>query len=100
MRRFLSITCVREQARLLLDRLRLLGDGAAKAGRRRARAEQLEAAALRERQAQSVAFPKGRSLRWLGFGRLEILFLSCNIIVSYYIQCSCYDASVLQSLSL
>ena len=71
-RRSLSITCVREQARLLLDRLRLLGDGAAEAGRRRARAEQLEAAALRERQAQSVAFLQGRSLRRLGFGRLDI----------------------------
>ena len=46
LRRSLSITCVREQARLLLGRLRLLGDGAAEAGRRRARAEQLEAAAL------------------------------------------------------
>ena len=72
LRRSLSITCVREQARLLLGRLRLLGDGAAEAGRRRARAEQLEAAALRERQAQSVAFLQGRSLRRLGFGRLEI----------------------------
>ena len=71
-RRSLSITCVRQQARLLLDRLRLLGDGAAEAGRRRARAEQLEAAALRERQAQSVAFLQGRSLRRLGFGRMEV----------------------------
>ena len=72
LRRSLSITCVREQARLLLGRLRLLGDGAAEAGRRRARAEQLEAAALREMQAQSVAFLQGRSLRRLGFGRLDI----------------------------
>ena len=71
-RRTLSLTCVRQQARLLLDRLRLLGDGAAEAGRRRARAEQLEAAALRERQAQSIAFLQGRSLRRQGFGRLDI----------------------------
>ena len=41
-------------------------------GRRRARAEQLEAAALRERQAQSIAFLQGRSLRRQGFGRLDI----------------------------
>ena len=50
------MTCVREQARMLHDQLQLLGDGAAEAGRRRARAEQLEAAAERERHAQTVAF--------------------------------------------
>ena len=72
-RRTLSITAVREQARLLLDRLRLLGDGAAEAGRRRGRAEMLEAAARRERQAQTVAFLQGRGVRRLGFGRLDLL---------------------------
>ena len=72
-RRALSVTVVREQARLLLDRLRLLGDGAVEADRRRTRAEQLEAAALRERQAAAVAFNQGRrSLRQHGFGRLDI----------------------------
>ena len=65
---------VREQARLLLDRLRLLGDGAVEADRRRTRAEQLEAAAVRERQAAAVAFHQGRrSLRQHGFGRLDIV---------------------------
>ena len=71
-RRSLSVTCVREQARMLLDQLQLLGDGAAEAGRRRARAEQLEAAAERERHAQIVAFLQGRSIRMFGFGRLDI----------------------------
>ena len=72
-RRTLSVTAVREQARLLLDRLRLLGDGAAEAGRRRGRAEMLEAVAKRERQAQRMAFLHGRGLRRLGFGRLDLL---------------------------
>ena len=71
-RRTLSVTCVREQARMLLDQLQLLGDGAAEAGRRRARAEQLEAAAERERHAQTVAFLQGRSMTILRFGRLDI----------------------------
>ena len=71
-RRSLSVTCVREQARMLHDQLQLLGDGAAEAGRRRARAEQLEAAAERERHAQTVAFLQGRSMRMFGFGRLDI----------------------------
>ena len=71
-RRTLSVAAVREQAKLLLDRLRLLGDGAVEADRRRARAEQLEAAASRERRAQAMAFIQGRStLRRFGFGRLE-----------------------------
>ena len=39
-RRTLSLTCVREQSRLLLGRLRLLGDGAGEAARRRATTEQ------------------------------------------------------------
>ena len=50
-------------------RLRLLGDGAAEADRRRARAVQLEAAAFQERRAQGVAFIQGRNVRRLGFGR-------------------------------
>ena len=55
-RRTLSVTAVREQARFLLDRLQLLGDDAAEADWRRARAEELEVAAARERQAQAIAF--------------------------------------------
>ena len=71
-RRSLSVTAVRAQAKFLLDRLRLLGDGAAEADRRRARAVQLEATAFRERRAQRVAFIQGRSIRRLGFGRLDL----------------------------
>ena len=71
-RRSLSVTAVRAQAKFLLDRLPLLGDGAAEADRRRARAVQLEATAFRERRAQRVAFIQGRSTRRLGFGRLDL----------------------------
>ena len=46
-RRSLSLACVREQAQVLLGRLRLLGDGAGEAARRRARAAQLEVEAAR-----------------------------------------------------
>ena len=48
-RRRLSITAVKQQTKLLLDRLQLLGDGAAAAAARRQRAVQLEQAAVRER---------------------------------------------------
>ena len=71
-RRSLSLACVREQAQLLLGRLRLLGDGAGEAARRRARAAQLEVEAARERQAQTIGFLQGRSIRRLGFGRLDV----------------------------
>ena len=70
-RRSLSLACVREQAQLLLGRLRLLGDGAGEAARRRARAAQLEVEAARERQAQTIGFLQGRSIRRLGFGMLD-----------------------------
>ena len=68
----LSLTCVREQARLLLGRLRLLGDGAGEAARRRDRADQLEAFAARERKAQNIGFLQGRAIRRLGFGMLDM----------------------------
>ena len=71
-RRSLSLACVREQAQLLLGRLRLLGDGAGEAARRRARAAQLEVEAARERQAQTIGFLQGRSIRRLGFGMLDM----------------------------
>ena len=71
-RRTLSLTCVKEQSRLLLSRLRLLGDGAGEANRRRARAEQLEVFAARERQAQNIGFRQGRGIRRLGFGLLDV----------------------------
>ena len=58
-RRRLSITAVKQQAKLLLDRLQLLGDGAAAAAARRQRAVQLEQAAVRERRAQAVYLWQG-----------------------------------------
>ena len=47
-RRRLSITAVKQQTKLLLDRLQLLGDGAAAAAARRQRAVQLEQATVRD----------------------------------------------------
>ena len=71
-RRSLSVTVVREQSRFLLSRLRLLGEGTAEAARRRERAERLEAAAGRERQAQAVAVRQGRNILRHGFGLLNV----------------------------
>ena len=53
-RRRLSFTAVQQQARLLLDRLQLLGEGAGEAARRREWAEQANRAEARERL---VRFP-------------------------------------------
>ena len=50
----------------------LLGDGAREAAGRRARAEQLEAFAARERQAQNIGFLQGRGIRRMGFGMLDV----------------------------
>ena len=72
-RRSLSVTAVREQSRLLLSRLRLLGDGTAEAARRRERAEVLEAAAGRERRAQAVSMRQGRDIMRHGFGLLNVV---------------------------
>ena len=71
LRRTLSFTAVRETARLLLDRLQLLGHGAAEAARRRDRVQQLEAAAYRERRAQAVSMRQGRNIMRHGFGMLD-----------------------------
>ena len=54
----------------------LLGDGAGEAARRRARAEQLEAFAARERQAQNIGFLQGRGIRRMGFGMLDVWICS------------------------
>ena len=54
MRRQLSFTAVREQARLLLDRLQLLGDGAREAAARRDWAMRQRREEEMERQAQLV----------------------------------------------
>ena len=71
LRRSLSFTVVQQQARLLLGRLRLLGDGAAEAARRRQQAEAAEAVAVRERRAQAACLRQGRDIRRHGFGLLD-----------------------------
>ena len=70
-RRRLSITAVKQQAKLLLDRLQLLGDGAAAAAARRQRAVQLEQAAVRERMAQAVYLRQGVAVMRRGLGKLD-----------------------------
>ena len=67
-RRRLSFTAVQQQARLLLDRLQLLGEGSAEASRRREWAEQASRAEARERRAQLVCLQQGRHIRRSGFG--------------------------------
>ena len=69
-RRQLSICSVKQQARLLLDRLCLIGDGASEAGRRRDWATQLEGKPGRRRQAQEVSRRQARSIVRHGFGLL------------------------------
>ena len=69
-RRRLSFTAAQQQAKLLLDRLQLLGDGASEAAGRRDRAQQLEAGAVRERRAQLVCLRQGVSIMRRGFGLL------------------------------
>ena len=70
-RRQLSITAVIEQAKMLLERLQLLGEGSADAARRRERAAAAEVKASRERQAQLVCLRQGRAVMRHGFGKLE-----------------------------
>ena len=69
-RRQLSLCSVKQQARLLLDRLCLIGDGATEAGRRRDWAAQLEVEAARRRKAQEVSRRQGRSIVRHGFPML------------------------------
>ena len=68
-RRSLSFIVVQQQARLVLGRLQLLGDGAMEAARRRA--VQAEVTAGRERRAQAVCLRQGRDIRRHGFGLLD-----------------------------
>ena len=70
-RRVLSFTAVQQQARLLLDRLQLLGDGATEAARRRDMAVNMERRAVRERRAQAVSLQQGRNIQRSGFGKLD-----------------------------
>ena len=67
----LSFTAVQQQARLLLDRLQLLGEGAGEAARRREWAEQASRAEARERRAQLVCLQQGRNIRRSGFGYVD-----------------------------
>ena len=69
-RRKLSINAVKQTSRLLLDRLQLLGEGAAEAAGRRDRAVMAEAGAARERRAQEVCHRQGRAIVRRGFGLL------------------------------
>ena len=71
LRRKLSYTAVQQQARLLLDRLQLLGHGAREAGRRREMAEQGMRWEARERRAQAVSVRQGHNIRRCGFGLLD-----------------------------
>ena len=71
MRRKLSFTAVQSQARLLLDRLQLLGDGSNEAARRRDRVMETRRAEARERRAQHVCLLQGRAIRRSGFALLE-----------------------------
>ena len=70
-RRRLSFKAVQQQARLLLDRLHLLGEGADRAAGRRDKAVQLEAAAAKERRAQLVCLRQGKAVMRRGFGMLD-----------------------------
>ena len=70
-RRRLSFTAVQQQARLLLNRLQLLGEGANVAAARRDKAVLEEASALRERRAQYVCLRQGTSILRRGFGHLD-----------------------------
>ena len=69
--RRLTFCTVQQQARLLLDRLQLLGEGADRAAGRRDRAVLLEAAAARERRAQLVCLRQGTAVMRRGFGMLD-----------------------------
>ena len=69
-RRKLSISAVQQTSRLLLDRLQLLGEGAAEAAARRDKAVMLEAVAARERRAQDACARQGRGIVRRGFGLL------------------------------
>ena len=70
-RRRLSFTAVQQQARLLLDRLQLLGEGVGEAARRREWAEQASRAEVKEKRAQLVCLQQCRNIRRSGFGMLD-----------------------------
>ena len=67
-RRQLSLRAVQQQARLLLDKLAVVGNGVGAAAQRRDWAVELEAAASRRRRAQEVSRRQGHSIVRHGFG--------------------------------
>ena len=71
LRRRLSFAAVQGQARLLLDRLQLLGDGAREAAGRRDRALAARRAEANEMRAQHASMLQGRNIRRSGFGLRE-----------------------------
>ena len=71
LRRRLSFAAVQGQAKLLLDRLQLLGDGAREAAGRRDWALAARRAEACEMRAQYVSMLQGRNIRRSGFGLLE-----------------------------
>ena len=72
-RRRLPFTAVQQQARLLLDRHQLLGEGegVGEAVRRRERTEQASRAEVKEKKAQLVCLQQCRNIRRSGFGLLD-----------------------------
>ena len=71
LRRKLSFAAVQGQARLLLDRLQLLGDGAREAAGRRDRAVAARRAEANEMRAQHTSMLIGQNIRRSGFGLLD-----------------------------
>ena len=71
LRRRLSFAAVQGQARLLLDRLQLLGDGAREADGRRDRALAARSAEANEMRAQHTSMLIGRNIHRSGFGLLD-----------------------------
>merc|ERR1712192_109681 len=61
-RRQLSLQAVRQQARLLIDRIATVGNGTGAAAQRRDWAVELEAVASRRRRAQEVSRRQGRNI--------------------------------------
>ena len=70
-RRRLSFTAVQQQARLLLGRLGLIGEGGEEAAKRRDWAVRLEKSAARERRAQAVCLSQGRPVLRRGFSTTD-----------------------------
>ena len=68
----LSFTAVKQNSKILLERLQLLGNRVGEATRRRDWTVEVEIAARRERQAQGGSPPPGRSLLRHGFWRLDM----------------------------